>query len=157
MPFVTLLLPIRFADLDTLKSSGDSRGGRTTNVSADSMPMRRDHARALKVAAIVGDRERGVGARGKHSPVSVRALSHRLPERVQRRALCAAPCCEVQKESFSANWPIRPSRALVTWPKLPSVISPVTEPGSMNWAWLKTLKNSARNSRFILSLRSVFL
>src|SRR5260370_30930055 len=40
----------------------------------------------------------------------------------------------------------------VAWPKFPAFTFPCTK---LNWAWLKTLKNSARNCKFSLSVRRV--
>src|ERR1700691_5737166 len=49
---------------------------------------------------------------------------------------------------------MRPAFAPVTWPKLLAAKLPT---GAWNWAWLKVLKNSARNSRETLSVMGVAL
>src|ERR1700730_15472526 len=51
--------------------------------------------------------------------------------------------------NFALTWPMRGSRALVTFPKLALLISPL---GFMNFAWLKILKNSPRISNDVASV-----
>src|SRR5208337_3473863 len=64
------------------------------------------------------------------------------------------PNDRAQKRNFKANCPMRGSFAPVT---LPNVAEPKVPVGSPNWAWLKRLKNSARNWSDILSVSFVSL
>jgi hypothetical protein len=59
-----------------------------------------------------------------------------------------------QKFSFNANCRMRGSRTAVTWPKVEVVVSVV--PTVWKLVWLKRLKPSARNCRFMDSLIRVF-
>src|SRR6202034_3808588 len=54
--------------------------------------------------------------------------------------------------NLALTWPMRGSRALVMFPKLPLLISPL---GFMNCAWLKMLKNSPRISNNLLSVTGI--
>ena len=54
--------------------------------------------------------------------------------------------------NFPLTCPMRGSRAFVTFPKLPLLMSPL---GFMNCAWLNTLKNSARISKAFDSVTGI--